>query len=315
MPLIAADHVERARNVDLEWVAASAGLKLKRATVHERVGPSPIVGGDDGFSVNAHEGVWNDRQCGVGGRDAISLYAHIHRLDLKDGERFREVVEALNGEDIKLAPPPPSAQVDKAARDQKIREALGIWQASIDPNETPVELYLNSRGLDLSFDIAGSVIRWHERGAMVCLMRNVLTGEPQAIHQTLLDAAGRKRFVTLKGADKPTCRLFKGPVGGAAVMFDPPGAELFVGEGVESTLTGRQDGHAPAWAMGSAGEIRKLPALPWARSLTFFRERCLKNAEAAEACGRRWFKAGREIFNIWPPVGKDLNDTIKGCAA
>jgi hypothetical protein len=87
---------------------------------------------------------------------------------------------------------------------------------------------------------------------MVCLVRNVLTGDPQAIHQTLLDAQGRRRFVTLKGADKPTCRLFKGPVGGAAIMFDPPGSELFVGEGVESTLTGRQDGHAPAWAMGEA---------------------------------------------------------------
>jgi putative DNA primase/helicase len=315
MPLIASGLVERARGVDLQWIVERAGMRLKRATAHERVGPSPIAGGDDGFSINAHEGFWNDRKCGVGGSDAISLYAHIHGLNLKDGDHFREVVEALTGENIKQAPPPPSQQEDKVARDHKIREALGIWQAGIDPNETPVELYLNSRGLDLSFDVAGSVIRWHERGMMVCLMRNVLTGEPQAIHQTLLYAAGRKRFVTLKGADKPTCRLFKGPVGGAAIMLDPPGSELFVGEGVESTLTGRQDGHAPAWAMGSAGEIRKLPALPWARSLTFFRERCPKNEEAAEACGRRWSRAGREIFNIWPPVGKDLNDTIKGCAA
>ena len=238
--MIPASTVERARGVDLQWVADKAGLKLKRATVHERVGPSPTQGGVDGFSINAHEGFWNDRRCGVGGNDAISLYAHIHGLDLKDSDNFLEVVEALTGEDIKPAPPAPSAQVDKAARDQKIREALGIWQASIDPNETPAEPYLNSRGLDLSFDIAGSVIRWHERGAMVCLMRNVLTGEPQAVHQTLLDAQGRKRLVTLKGADKPTCRLFKGPVGGAAIMFDPPGSELFVREGIESVLSSRQ---------------------------------------------------------------------------
>jgi hypothetical protein len=313
VPLIASEHVERARGVDLEWIAVSAGLKLKRATVHERVGPSPIKGGDDGFSVNAHEGVWNDRPCGVGGRDAISLYAHIHGLDLKDGEVFREVVEALTGENIKLAPPTPSPQEDKAALGRKIREAIGgIWQASVDPSETPAELNLNSRGLDLSFDIANSVMRWHERGAMVCLMRNVTTGEPQAVHQTLLDRQGRKRFVTLAGADKPTCRLFKGPVGGAAIMFDPPGAHLHIGEGIESTLTGRQDGHAPAWAMGSAGEIRKLPALPWARSLTFFRERCPKNAEAVEACGKRWRVAGRKVFDTWPPVGcKDLNDAIR----
>jgi hypothetical protein len=312
VPLIAPDHVERARKVDLEWIAVRSGLKLKRVTAHERVGPSAVVGGDDGFSVNSLKGVWRDRKCDVGGRDAISLYAHIHRLDLKDGEVFREVVEALTGQDIKQAPPTPSPQENAAARDASIRDALGIWQASADPNETPAELYLNARGLDLSFDIAGSVVRWHARGAMVCIMRNVSAGEPQAVHQALLDAQGSKRFVTLKGAEKETCRLFKGPVGGAAIMFDPPNSELFVGEGVESTLTGRQDDHSPAWAMGSAGEIKKLPAMPWARSLTFFRERCPKNAEAAEACGRRWRGAGREVFNIWPPVGgKDLNDAIR----
>jgi putative DNA primase/helicase len=311
--VIPATDMERAGNADLDWVAVKAGLKMKRVTAHERVGPSPIAGGDDGFSINARKRVWRDRRCGVGGGDAISLYAHIYGLNLNNAEQLREAVEALTGENIKQAPPPPSRQEDKAERDRKIREALGIWQASGDPNETPVvKAYLNSRDLALPDDIAGSVIRWHERGAMVCLMRNVLTGEPQAVHQTLLDAQGRKRFVTLKGAEKQTCRLFNGPVGGAAVMFDPPGSELFVAEGVESALTGRQDGYAPAWAVGSCSEIRKLPVLPWARSLTFFRERCPKNAEAAEACGKRWRAAGRKPFDIWPPVGcKDLNDAIR----
>jgi hypothetical protein len=308
--------VERARAADLQWVAEKAGLKLKRVTAHERVAPSPVIaGGDDGFSINADKGVWRDRRCGVGGNDAIGLYAHIHGLDLNNGDHFREAVEALAGEDIKparAAPSPARAAEDAAARDAAIREALGIFAAAGNPGETPAEIYLNGRGLDLPDDIAGSVIRWHERGAMVCLLRNVVTCEPQAIHQTLLDRQGRKRFVTLKGADKATCRLFKGPVGGAAIMFDAPGSELFVGEGVESTLTGRQDGRAPAWAMGSAGEIKKLPALPWARSLTFFRERCPENEASAEVCAKRWRSAGREVFNIWPPVGcKDLNDAIR----
>jgi hypothetical protein len=73
--VIPAPTVERARGVDLQWVADKAGLKLRRATAHERVGPSPVGGGDDGFSINAHEGFWNDRKCGIGGNDAISLYA------------------------------------------------------------------------------------------------------------------------------------------------------------------------------------------------------------------------------------------------
>lgn len=45
--------------------------------------------------------------------------------------------------------------------------------------------------------------------------------------------------------------------------------------------------------------------------MTFFRERCPHNAEAAEACGKRWRSVGRKIFNIWPRAGKDLNDEIR----
>jgi Toprim domain-containing protein len=313
--VIPATLVKQAGAVDFGWVLERSGVKTRRATAHERVGPSPIAGGDDGFSINAHKGVWRDRRCGVGGNDAISLYAHIHGLDLKDGDNFREAVEALTGENIKQAPPARARVEDAAARAAAIRDALGVFEASVNPYETPVESYLHSCGLDLSDDTAGSVIRWHERGAMVCLMRNVLTGEPQAVHQTLLDRQGRKRFVTLKGADKPTCRLFKGPVGGAAVMLDPPGSGLHIGEGVETCLAARQIGLRPVWALGSAGEIAKLPALSGVEALTLLRERCPRNASASETCGRRWHAAGREVFNVWPSAGKDLNDTIQGRAA
>ena len=37
-----------------------------------------------------------------------------------------------------------------------------------------------------------------------------------------------------------------------------------------------------------------------------------ENAEAVEACGKRWLKAGREVSNIWSPAGcKDINDAIR----
>ena len=73
--------------------------------------------------------------------------------------------------------------------------ALKIWSQSIDPRNTIVEHYLREhRGLPLSDDIAGTVIRYH-RGlhfdgvivpGMVCLFRNILTDEPCGIHRTFL---------------------------------------------------------------------------------------------------------------------------------
>jgi putative DNA primase/helicase len=211
---------------------------------------------------------------------------------------------------VKPARPAPDDKADK------IREALAYWNESGDPSRTPVKAYLNSRGLHLPDDIAGSVIRFNPRiGAMVSLMRNVLTGEPQAVLRTYLDRNGRKR--TMFGSDGQELgeRLFKGPVGGAAVMLDPLNSGLHIGEGIETCLAARQIGLTPAWALGSAGEIAKLPALSGVEALTLLRERCPRNASASETCGRRWHAAGREVFNVWPSAGKDLNDTIQGRAA
>jgi putative DNA primase/helicase len=213
-------------------------------------------------------------------------------------------------ERVKPAPAPATIDADK------VKAALEYWNASGDPRPTVVKAYLNSRGLDLPDDIAGSVIRWNGRiGAMVSLMRNVKTGEPQAVLRTYLDRGGRKRKIFDRDGNELGDRLFKGPTGGAAIMLDPPASGLHIGEGVETCLAARQEGLAPAWAVGSAGEIAKFPLLSRVETLTLLRERCSRNAEAAQACGNRWAGAAREVFNVWPTIGKDLNDAIQGRAA
>jgi putative DNA primase/helicase len=209
-------------------------------------------------------------------------------------------------------PKPKPAAIDNS---DKIAGGLAYWNESGDPRQTVVKTYLNSRALELSDDIAGSVIRWNGRiGAMVSLMRNVLTGEPQAVLRTYLDRDGRKRTIFDRDGKALGERLFKGPTGGAAIMLDPFEAVtggLYIGEGVETCLAGRQKGMRPAWALGSAGEIAKFPVLPHVEALTLHRERCPKNAAASEACAARWIKAGREVFDAWPKAGKDINDALK----
>jgi hypothetical protein len=67
------------------------------------------------------------------------------------------------------------------------KRAMAIWGDSRDPRGSLVEQYLKSRALELPDDAANEAIRFHpacpfryERfPAMVCLVRNIVTNEPQ----------------------------------------------------------------------------------------------------------------------------------------
>ena len=80
--------IERAREVDILNLAERLGAKLKRAGAREYVGPCPVCGGKDRFSVNIKKHLWNCRGCGKGG-DVIGLAQHA------GGATFAEAVAAL----------------------------------------------------------------------------------------------------------------------------------------------------------------------------------------------------------------------------
>jgi hypothetical protein len=70
--------MKRARSTPIERVIAQRGIPLNGKT--DRNGPCPICGGTDRFSINNAKGVWNCRQCGVGG-DVIKLVQHLDGID------------------------------------------------------------------------------------------------------------------------------------------------------------------------------------------------------------------------------------------
>ena len=82
----------KARAVRIEDEIVRRGIKLRGKV--ERVGPCPKCGGTDRFSINTKKGLWNCRQCGVGG-DVIKLVEHL------DGVDFIGACTTLTGE---LAP-------------------------------------------------------------------------------------------------------------------------------------------------------------------------------------------------------------------
>ena len=136
---------------------------------------------------------------------------------------------------------------------------------------------------------------------MIALMRDIESLAPRAIQRTFLSKDGLK-----------ITRRMLGPAKGCAIMIDQiDGTSLAIGEGLESTLSGRVFGYSPAWAVGSAGAVASFPVLEEIERLFIFAEndKSGANESAILECRERWIAAGKQVTAICPPPGcGDLND-------
>jgi CHC2 zinc finger len=320
--LVQLEQIDRARARSVLDLAVAAGAKLKRAGIGEYVGSCPRCGGTDRFSINVKKNVFNCRGCDRGG-DAIELVRHVGGLTFRDA--VERLVGAMAGTGAKSDPQRERREAERRAREaeeraEKTAEALRIWDQGEPIGGSAAEAYLQSRAIILDGSGRGFA-RYHSKlltsryghaQALLALFRNIETNEPQAISRILLDPDGNKLG-----------RMFLGPVAGAAVKLDPDEHVthgLHVGEGVETCLAARQIGLRPTWALGSAGAIGAFPTLSGIQTLTFLRERAkndlaqpdVANATAAEKCGARWLRAGRNVLSAWPPSwAEDFNDAIQ----
>jgi putative DNA primase/helicase len=170
-----------------------------------------------------------------------------HSFAGDDWRNCRDHVRRLLGMERGPAPRPeeaPRRPTPPRPRDDDGRSrALALWRSSVDPRATLVDMYLNTRRLELGDDLAGEVLRWHPGvGAMIALFRDIETDEPCAVSRTFLDHEGRK-----------ISRKFLGPVGGCAIKLDPDEevlGGLHLGEGVETCMAARQIGLRPTWTLG-----------------------------------------------------------------
>ncbi len=211
------------------------------------------------------------------------------------------------------APPRPPTRVVARSYDgagDRIASALCFWSEARDPRDTLATVYLASRGLTLSDNIAGDVIRFHPKlkfggicvGAMVALFRDVASNEPCGIHRTFLDGEGRKLDRKMLGRARY-----------AAIKLDADEnvtLGLHIGEGLETCLAARLAGFGPVWAAGSASAIAAFPALSGIEAIAVLGEvnDGGANYRAAQACAARWIEAGQEAFIVAPLSGGDLND-------
>ena len=229
-------------------------------------------------------------------------------LDPRDGARFQHHPPVQPVDDVSTS----SSVPDRTAL------ALQLWREARQPAESPVARYLVRRGLDLVDDVH-EVLRFHpscpfagnRTRAMIALVRNIVTNEPQAIHRTALDLGGNK--IEVNGKD----RLALGPIAGGAVKLtadEEVTTCLGIGEGIETTLSLRclpEFGASPVWSVLNAGGIASFTVMSGIECLWIAVDDDPAGRGASELCADRWRRAGREVWLVKGRVpGSDLNDIV-----
>jgi putative DNA primase/helicase len=200
----------------------------------------------------------------------------------------------------------------------RIKRAVAIWNEGSEPRGTLAQTYLNVyRKLDFDDDLVGSVLRFHPRcpwrnestgktdrvPALIAAFRSIDDGTITAIHRIALNSDGTKLG-----------RRMLGVVHRAAVMLDPIGIKLAIGEGIETCMAARQLGAGATWALGSTGGIAGFRIIEGIKQLTILGETGAASQDAIRFCAHRWHRAGRRVRIVMPEIGDDLNDELMAAA-
>jgi phage/plasmid primase-like uncharacterized protein len=314
--MINADIIARARSTPIEAVIDARGVKLRGRI--ERVGPCPVCGGRDRFSINVKKQLFNCRGCGKGG-DVIGLVQFLDRIS------FPDAVATLADERFGAGSREPERTRKRKQRvarheadleeQKRLSDAVRIWDEAQPIAGTPGETYLAGRGIALDDVPEHGRLRWHpacpwEAATAPCVVArfsDVMTCEPRGVHRRPISGAKPKSL---------------GPTHGCVIRLWPDeevAGGLVLGEGVETALAAatrivhKGTLLRPAWAAGSAGNMAGLPVLSGVESLTILVDNDASGAgqRAAESCAKRWREAGREVIRLTPTAaGADFNDLV-----
>lgn len=265
-----------------------------RCPAHEDHDPSLSIrdGSDGRVLVHCHAGC-----------DQGSVIAALRSRGLWPGRASRPALRAKRCE--------PAARQRDQDEIGRSEAALRIWNSEAKRAQgTLVEDYLASRGIHLPVPVSlrSHPGLKHRSGgtwpAMVALVRNGRTGEPQAIHRTFLAHDGKGK------APVDPQKMMLGPCRGGAVRLAEPGEVLMVGEGIETCLAATQETRLPAWAALSIPGLRALDLPPGVRDVIVLADGDDPGEAAARSCALRWASEGRRVRIARPPHGLDFNDLL-----
>jgi hypothetical protein len=232
---------------------------------------------------------------------------HIDWLRDVEGVTYDDAIEVLRNYQGPLAQP--DSDIDVRTLDR----AHELWREAQPIAGTLAIRYLaETRGIDVDLLPANNetVLRFHPRcpfgrgdvrkPCLLALYRDVETDAGAGIHRVALTpealAGGKVERLTLGRWPKPR-----------AIKLWPAAKQLFVGEGLETTLAAatreiyRGSPMRPAWAVGSSGRLARLPPIDGVEELVILVDHDPSGKDSADACRRTWKAAGRRRPCLYGP--------------
>lgn len=300
--MTAADDIrlQQAHATPIAEVVDRLGLQGLNRTGGELVGPCPQCGGTDRFGVNLQRGVFQCRKdCGANCKgDQIALVQFVL------GKSFPEALEWLVGPREELSSAErreierkaeahrrARAEAEAHMRRESIAAARDIWSRSTEAEGSLVRDYLAHRAItgqllpamprclrfmaDCPYTVPDEDQRgrWrivHRGPAMIAAVQGP-QGDLTAVHRTWIDLgqpSGKAVITDPLGrrTDLPAKKVLGSKKGGAIRLSSPMNATtLVMGEGIETTLSGRISEHhrsvSAFWAgvdLGNMAGRRKL---------------------------------------------------------
>jgi hypothetical protein len=208
--------------------------------------------------------------------------------------------------------------VDAADIARRLEQAQNIWRASRPHDMGRVDAYLASRRLTRppTGHIRFNAGVWHRESyktwpALVCLITDGVTGEPQGVHATFLDDVG-----VGKAPIEPDKKTFAIVRQGVIRLTSPPpvdsDAPLVIAEGIETSLTALAAGSHFVWAAITCGNMKviDLPAHIRAAVIVADMDDGGTGLAAARFLAERLHRQGLHVRIARPPPGLDLNDVL-----
>ena len=189
--------------------------------------------------------------------------------------------------------------------------ALRIWAASFPAAGTPVEGYLNARGLTLP---PLDTLRYHPAlphpdgshwPAMIGLVTRGTDEKELAIHRTYLARDGCSK------APVEPDKMMLGPCHGGGIRLGIPTHLLMIGEGIETCLAAMQATGYPAWAALSTSGLKSIDLPTGLNEVIILADGDKPGEAAAQIAARRW-QSSHKTHIARPPSGLDFNDLLTG---
>lgn len=243
------------------WRGILSAAGLSDQQLSGRHGPCPWCGGKDRWRWTNLDGsgtAYCSGACG-GGLSAMELLKRLLNADYATAAKWVEDAMQTSQTGPALSAADHADEARREAQQQRAwrREA---WSKSqpVQPGD-PVDLYLRSRGLELT--VYPKALRFHPalryaEGEHHPAMLAAVQGPDGAyvnIHRTYLTLSGGKADV------EPPRRMMRGelPEGSSVRLSEPPGACWAVAEGIETALHVIEGRDVPAWAAISANGLAK----------------------------------------------------------